>query len=144
MGRILALDIGEKRIGVAVSDPLKIIAQPLTTINFQGIRSLLVALKELIREQDAECIVVGIPYTLKKTLSQKTKEVLEIKAILAEKLNILVDEEDERLTTVMAEDSLRMMGKKPSNSRGKIDQIAAVHILQSYLQRKQNSKEKSW
>jgi putative Holliday junction resolvase len=135
MGRILALDIGEKRVGVAVTDPMKIIAQPLLTINFTGAKALIARLKELISEQEVERIVVGIPYTLNGTESVKTRAVLQLKERLEKSLPVPFEEEDEALTTKMAAESLRMMGRKPSKSRDKIDQLAAVFILRSYLQR---------
>ena len=138
MSRILAIDLGEKRIGFALSDPLGIIAQPLCTIEWKGIDNLVKVLQDYITEYKINDMVIGIPYTLKGKLSDKTKEVLDIKTKLEKKLNIKINEEDERLTTKMANASLVAMGKSPSKSRNKIDQLAAVFILQSYIERIKN------
>ncbi len=134
--KIIALDIGEKRIGVAVSDTLGMFAHPLQTITWKGYNRFVGELKEIIAEQEAAALVIGMPYTLKGTASKKTEEVKKLVGQLRESLSIEIVEEDERLTTKMAENALHAVGKKPSRQRNKIDQIAAVYILQSYLDRK--------
>lgn len=134
--KIIALDIGEKRIGVAVSDALGMLAHPLKTIRWQGIDNLARELDTLVRELEADKIVVGMPFTLKGTTSQKTEQVYEICQGLRERLGVEIIEQDERLTTRMAENALHAVGKKPSRQRDKIDQIAAVYILQSYLDKR--------
>jgi len=131
--RKIGLDIGEKRIGVAVSDPLGMMAHPLKTITWKGVSELAKTLKNLIQEQNADCVVVGLPLTMKGEASKKTEEVQNIVNDLKMLLNIPVEETDERLTTKMAERDLHLMNKKPSKNRDKIDQIAAVYILQTYL-----------
>ncbi len=136
MKKSIALDIGERRIGVAISDGLGMLAHPLTTLQWINIEKLIDELKQLIREHNADTLVIGVPFTLKGTESVKTKEVLEI----AEQLNAAIDidlvKTDERLTTKMAHDALKSVGKKPSRQRNTVDQIAAVYILQSYLDNK--------
>jgi len=136
MSRVLALDIGEKRIGVAISDPMGVIAQPFITIEWKGIKTLSKTLSEIIKEKDVSEVIIGIPFTLKGKISKKTEEVLKIKSKLEKKLGITLIAEDERLTTQMANKALYQMGRKPSKSKDKIDQIAAFYILQSYLHRK--------
>jgi len=138
--KILALDIGEKRIGLAISDELGIYAHPFKTLIFTGINSLIDSLKEIIDSKKITEIVIGIPYTLKGTLSKKTEEILKIKQTISEELNLPIHEIDERLTTKLAEQTLQQVGKKPSKNRDIIDQIAAVHILQTYLDSKDKSK----
>ena len=138
MNRILALDLGDKRIGFAISDPMCIIAQPLFTKEWKGVDQLIKILQQLINEYNIEDIVIGIPYTLKGGLSKKTKQILNIKAELEKKLKITIKGEDERLTTQMANRSLIAMNKSPSKSKEKIDQLAAVFILQSYIERCKN------
>ena len=133
--KIIALDIGEKRIGVAVSDALGMLAHPLKTIAWKGINQLINELKEIISDQEIVTVVVGMPYTLKGTVSKKTEEIQKLMEQLREKLDLDIVEQDERLTTKMAENALQAVGKKPSKQRNKIDQIAAVFILQSYLDR---------
>jgi putative Holliday junction resolvase len=138
MGRILAIDFGDKRIGFALSDPTGIIAQPLCTVEWKGIDNLVAILQDFISEYVIENIILGIPYTLKGTLSDKTRDVLDIKKKLEKRLQKKIIGEDERLTTQMANRSLHMMGRSPSKSKDKVDQIAAVFILQTYIDRCRN------
>jgi len=135
MYRILAVDIGEKRIGIAISDLMQIIAQPLETWKWTGYKPFLHHLKQLIRDQDVQILVVGIPYRMRGGNSRKTDEILKLIDRLKNDLDIRIEGQDERLTTVMAERSLRDMGREPSRERDKIDQIAAVHILQAWLEK---------
>lgn len=135
INKTIALDIGEKRIGVAISDGLGMLAHPLSTIVWKGIKSFLQQLQEIVNEHQVKTIVVGMPYTLKGTESQKTEQVRELIVQMRDSLNIEILKQDERLTTKMAENALHAVGKKPSKQRNKIDQIAAVYILQSYIDR---------
>lgn len=138
MKRFLALDMGEKRIGVAVSDALGMLAHPLTTLQWRGINRLVADLEVLIQQNEIAGLVIGVPLTLKGTHSKKTLEIMEIIAKLRARLAVEIFEADERLTTKMASDALKAVGKKPSKQRHNIDQIAAVYILQSYLDRIQS------
>ena len=133
MKKIIGLDMGERRIGVAISDGLGMLAHPLVTLKWEGIKKFIDDLKKIIKEYDVNKLVVGIPYTMKGTFSRKTDEIMEIVLKIRTSLEIEVIEMDERLTTKMAENALHTMGKKPSRNRNKIDQIAAVYILQTYL-----------
>ncbi len=134
--RILALDIGEKRIGLAISDEMGLLAHPVKTLKWENKEKLVSDLEQIIREKNIIELVIGMPYNMKGLYSKKTEEIQEIKNFLASTLKISIVEEDERLTTKMAERTLHDLGKKPSRNRDKIDQIAAMHILQSYLDRK--------
>jgi len=136
LSKILALDIGEKRIGLAISDALGMLAHPLTTLAWQGIARLTEALEKIILDEGVDKIVVGMPFTLKGGSSKKTEEIKKLSDQLKERLQVPVLEQDERLTTNMASDALQAVGKTPSKHRNKIDQIAAVYILQSYLDRR--------
>ncbi len=133
MGKILSLDIGEKRVGVAISDELAFLAHPLKTIEWKGVKHFLSQVKQLVQETHASQIVVGVPYTLRGTVSKKTQQILNIIEKLKKELNVPIIEVDESLSTRRAEDVLHKVGKKPSKHRDKIDQIAAVIILQDYL-----------
>jgi len=133
MNKILALDLGEKRIGLALSDALLMFAHPLKTLEWRGFKTFLKDLKEIISENNVSTVVVGMPYTMKGTYSKKTEETAKISNKLKENLDIEVVEADERLTTKMAEQALHASGRKPGKERNRIDQIAAVFILQSYL-----------
>ncbi len=131
--KILGVDLGEKRIGLAISDTLGILAHPYKTVPWQGIKKLINDLQEIIKSEHIVQIVVGIPYTMQGTHSQKTDSMLHIVDQLKESMKIPIITVDERLTTKMAHQALHAVGKKPSKQRDKVDQIAAVFILQSYL-----------
>ena len=129
------MDIGERRVGLAVSDELGMLAHPFQTVQWNGLNNFVVTLKQIIADEKIAKLVVGIPYNLNGSLSKKTEEVKKISDQIKDKLGIEVIEIDERLTTKMAEQALHAVGKKPSKNRNKIDQVAAVYILQSYLDR---------
>jgi len=133
--KILGLDIGERRIGVAISDSLGFLAHPLTTIFWKGIDQLISEINVILSKEDISKLVVGMPITMKGSFSAKTEEVKKIIDEIRSRITIDVIEVDERLTTKMAEQAMQAVGKKPSKNRNKIDQIAAVYILQSYLDR---------
>jgi len=133
MKRYLAVDLGEKRVGLAISDPSLTIAQPLKTVNFKTTKKLFQEIEGLITSYSVEKIIVGLPLTMKGTYSQKTREVEETIRLMRERFPVGVEAFDERLTTVQAEATLRAMGKKPSRERKRIDQLAAVHLLQCFL-----------
>jgi len=133
MSRYLALDIGEKRIGVALSDPSRLIAQPLKTIHFKTFEKFVAELKEILAEYQVEKIIVGLPLTLRGTHSRQTEKVLDMISRLEKALSLPIIQYDERLTTFQAEQTLRALGKKPSKERHRIDQLAAMHLLQTYL-----------
>jgi len=129
----LALDIGTVRIGVAISDGLGLLAHPLTTLKWKNVQTLLKEINDLLEKNDIESVIVGVPLTMKGQQSEQTKRVLSIIGFLEENLNVPIIQIDERLTTKMAEMQLRDAGKQASRSRNIIDQIAAVNILQTYL-----------
>ena len=133
MPRYLGIDYGEKRVGIAMSDPTLTLAQPLKTIIYSREKELLKEILSIISEKDIQKVVIGLPLTMKGTDSQKTLEVRKF----GERLTSLTSAEvvfiDERLSTRMAHQYLQQMGKQPSRSRDIIDQIAAQEILQIYL-----------
>ena len=133
MEKILSLDLGTKRIGVAISDELGMLAHPFDVWTWKNIENLIKQLDLIIKQHSIKKLVVGVPWTLKGKTSEKTNEVLEIINDLEQILNIPIIKIDERLTSKMAQDSLKMVGKKPSRHKSKIDQISAIIILQSYL-----------
>ena len=133
--RILAVDLGTKRIGLAITDPLNIIAQPFKTIEFKGLKSLSITFNNLISEMNIGTIVFGLPVTLSGNESKKTKEVRELVSKIRELIDssIKFEFEDEALTSVQAHNIIHQMGKKPSKNKALVDQIAAQRILQSYM-----------
>lgn len=133
MERYLGIDLGEKRVGLAVSDPTLLIAQPLKTLQFTKIPKLIQELREIIDEYHISKIIVGLPLTMKGTYSQKTRQVMEIVEKMRVEISVPIVTYDERLTTVQAHQTMQQMGKKPSRERDKVDQLAAMMILQNYL-----------
>jgi len=131
--RILGLDLGEKRIGVAVSDPLHIIAQGLPTIQYDKFEIALERISDIIREYSVSKIVVGLPVTMRGEIGPMARRTLEQINFLKATLNIPVETIDERLTSRSAEQTLRDLGKSPSRNKAKIDELAASFILQTYL-----------
>lgn len=135
----IALDVGDKTIGVAVSDPLLITAQGITTIERVGIRKDAGKIMDLVREHDCDTVVIGLPKKLDGTDSIQTEKVYEFKTMLENKMkssgmgDIKIVYQDERLTTVMAERVLIEGDVRRSKRKQVIDKQAAVLILQGYL-----------
>ena len=136
MGRVLGIDYGDSRIGLAMSDPLKIIASPFKTIRNEGNEKCLQVFQSLIKEKDVEAIVVGLPMGLKGQETAQTKKVREF-ANLLYALKLPIHLEDERLSSVSAEKSMIQQNIKTGHNKGLIDQRAAAIILQQFLD-KQN------
>ncbi|MCK5370621.1 MAG: Holliday junction resolvase RuvX [Cyclobacteriaceae bacterium] len=135
MGRILAIDYGLKRTGLAVTDPLKIISSPLETVPTVGIFSWL---KIYIEKEEVERIVVGMPVNLNKTDTDATEPVKSfIKKLKTTFPLISVSTEDERFTSKIARQTMIMGGMKKKDRRikGNVDKISASIILQSYLEK---------
>lgn len=133
MGRILGIDFGTKRIGLAVSDPRQIIARPLETI--ANNLTTLHKINKVIEDLSVEAIVVGLPFNLKGERGQKAREVELFIEKLKSSTQLPVYEVDERFTSSTAKDTLLQMGvkKKQRQDKSKIDLMAAALILQSYL-----------
>lgn len=134
--RIMALDVGERRIGIALSDALGITAQPLMTYNRakNNRKEDIQGLWELIKKHEVEKLVVGLPKNMNNTLGFKAEEVQNfIKALVAVE-DIPVEWVDERLTTVSAERTLLEADVSRKKRKAVIDKMAAVLILQTYLE----------
>ena len=136
MGRVLGIDYGDSRIGLAMSDPRKIIASPFKTIRNEGNEKCLQVFQSLIKEKDVEAIVVGLPMGLKGQETVQTKKVREFSDLLYT-LKLPIYLEDERLSSVSAEKSMIQQNIKTGHNKGLIDQRAAAIILQQFLD-KQN------
>lgn len=130
---IMALDLGDKRIGVAVSDPTRTIARPLEVIKRSSRAADFSRLKEIAVQNKVGCLVVGVPVTLGGFEGQRALWARDYGAALSEALSIKVVFWDESFSTQDAEDSLRQRGVNPSSQRDRIDAIAAALILQGYL-----------
>ncbi len=136
--RILAVDYGEKRIGLALSDPMRIFAKPYETIPNSGIEQLILKLNEIIREKQVGEVILGIPWGVEGNETPKTIETREILTILQDRLSVPVSGIDERYTTSDANDLLKEMGYDWKKSRTVIDAMAACLILKRYLERNTN------
>ncbi len=132
-GRILGLDYGTRRIGVAVSDPLKIIATGVTTL--ENSPRLIDELRAIVRRYEPVRIVLGLPINLKGERGQKAIEAEAFARTLEEQLHLEVVLVDERFTSQQAHETLRTMGvgRQKRRSKETIDRMAAALILQSYL-----------
>ena len=133
MNRILAIDYGSKKIGLALSDPLRIIAKPFNTINNISYDNLLNYLKNMILEYSINEIVIGLPITLKNSFSAQTIIVKEFIELLKNDLSIKITLVDERLSSIEAKKSLIQQGIKTGHNKKEIDKTAAAIFLQSYL-----------
>ena len=131
MNRILGLDFGRARIGVAVSDELQLLAHPVETISANQQPAARIA--EIVREKKVERVVAGIPRQMNGQIGTAATEVLDFVEKLRALLPCPIVTWDERLTTVAANRALRDAGKKTRDTRGYVDQVAAQMILQSYL-----------
>lgn len=131
--RILALDPGTVRVGVAVSDELRMIARPLEFLPAEPFAALVERLKELIREQQVELIIVGMPRNMDGSYGEAAAKAREFMAALQDVILVPIRTWDERLTTVAAAKALRSGGTKAAQQRGKIDSAAAAMLLQGYL-----------
>ena len=134
--RILGLDYGSKTVGVAVSDPLGITAQGVEIIRRQSenkLRRTLARIEELIARYQVEKIVLGLPKNMNNTLGDRAEKSLELKDTLERRTGLDVVMWDERLTTVEANRILAETGVKGAGRKQYVDELAAVFILQGYL-----------
>ena len=134
MKRILAIDYGDVRVGLAISDLTQTIAQPFETLLYNNSNHLLNQLDNIIRENNIGLIVVGIPYNMKGEDTQQTSKVREFISLIQDHLMIDIKLVDERLTSLEAEKIMHKMNIKTGSNKSKIDKIAASIILQEYLQ----------
>lgn len=132
-GRVMALDLGEKRIGVAISDPTQTIAQSYDVILRKSRTEDYAAYGRIVEKEQITLLVVGLPLTLRGKESQKSAWVRDYTGEMAAHLDIPIEFWDEALTTVQAAESLRARGKRGKKARARIDAVAAAFILQSYL-----------
>ena len=137
-GRIMGLDVGDKTIGVAVSDLMGLTAQGVKTIKRVGKKKDIEALKEIIKERQVNKIVSGLPKNMNGTLGPQGEKVIKFCELLEEETGIRIEYWDERLSTVAAERTLIQGNVRRENRKGVIDMVAAVIILQGYLDRQRN------
>ncbi|HOX01707.1 MAG TPA: Holliday junction resolvase RuvX [Candidatus Paceibacterota bacterium] len=131
--RILALDHGTVRIGVAVSDELKMIAQPLEFIPAEPFDRFLERLREILRAKEVELILVGMPRNMDGSYGPAALKVREFVEVLRQAVAVPIRTWDERLTSVQANRFLAAAGARRDKRKAKVDQTAAALLLQSYL-----------
>ena len=131
--RILSLDIGKRRIGVAVSDPLGLVARPVQTLRSVSLNADVAKVTEIARELEAEMIVVGDPLHMSGDAGTMSNRAHKFGEALRQASGLPVEYCDERLTSVEAQRILQESGVPPRKARGQIDAVAAAVILQSYL-----------
>ena len=144
--RILGLDYGSKTVGVAVSDPLGFTAQGVEIIRRKSenkMRQTLARIEELIAQYQVEEIVLGLPKNMNNTLGDRAEKSLELKETLERRTGLPVVMWDERLTTVSANRVLMETGVRRENRKEHVDEIAAVFILQGYLDYLSNKNEET-
>ncbi|OGH94926.1 MAG: Holliday junction DNA helicase RuvA [Candidatus Melainabacteria bacterium GWA2_34_9] len=134
--RYLGLDVGTKRIGSAISDPLAITAQPLKVISRLPENKAIEEIKKICNEYNVETIIAGLPKNMDGTLGFQAEDVMTFVEKITAKIGIEVKLEDERLTSKAAERYLIEQNKKPSKNRGLIDITSAILILQQYLDKR--------
>jgi putative Holliday junction resolvase len=136
--RVLALDVGEKRIGLAISDERGTFATPLTTLNAVPRAGAFQQVATIVQQYAVQYVVVGLPLTLSGEIGPQAALVKTFATALEQTLGQTVHLFDERLTSVAAEQMMRDMGIKPSKRKARRDEIAACLILQDYLDCRRN------
>jgi putative Holliday junction resolvase len=131
--RTLGLDIGDKRIGVAISDPEEILASPLAIITREDDKKAIDDIIKLVDQHNVERIVVGLPYSLDGSIGGQANKVMDFAKRLSQYTRASMEIWDERLSTVAVERLLREAGKKKAKKRERRDAAAAAFILQGYL-----------
>lgn len=141
---ILAIDYGEKRIGLAISDSKGIIASPLDVLKItkrRGIDEILEDILLIVEEYKVKSILVGKPQEFEEVHSKSTKKIESFAKKLSELINIPVIFQDESYSTTQAQNMLLSLGQNTRSSRGKIDMISATVFLQDFLNSKNNQNE---
>lgn len=140
--RILGLDLGQKTIGVAISDPLGLTAQGITTIRRTKKEKDIEILRDLCKEYQVELILVGLPKNMDGTLGFASEKIIEFSDIIKSSLNINIEYWDERLTTVAAHRAMLEVDMSRAKRKKIVDKVAATYILQGYLDKKYIEKHK--
>jgi len=134
MKRWMALDVGSRNVGVAVSDPLKLTARPLTTLKRRDLETDVEALRDLMQRHAVERLIVGLPLRLSGDRSSTLDKIEPLVKRIQETTSILVEWKDERLSTKEAEQLMKELGLSQSERRRKRNEFAAALILKWYLE----------
>lgn len=139
-GRVLGIDYGTRRVGLALSDPLGIIAQPIDAVKQSS--ELMAEIRQVVERERVHTVVVGMPLNLKGQAAQTAQEVQKFVEQLRAELSMEVATWDERFTTTIAQQTMTTMGtkkKERQQKNGRIDSMAAAVMLQNYLDSKKRS-----
>jgi putative Holliday junction resolvase len=137
-GRIMALDVGGRRIGVALSDTTRVLASPLTTLRAEPRDRAIAQIAALVAQHEVAEVVVGLPLTLSGEVGPQAQTVQTFADELRRALDVPLHLFDERLTSVAAERMMIDMGIKPERRKARIDEVAASIILQDFLETRRN------
>ncbi len=132
-GRVLAVDYGEKRIGIALSDPLRIFAKPHSVLENRGYKNFLQDLKRLCQEHSISLVLFGIPYAIDGSDTPKTTECKQVLAKLQKDLELELQSADERYSTSEAEAELKKLGYTWQEAKPVKDAMAACLVLKDFL-----------
>lgn len=131
--RVLGLDVGQKTIGVAISDPLGWTAQGITTIRREKKVNDIEEIKKICKEYSVECIVIGMPKNMNGSIGFAGEKIIEFSEMLKKEIDIRIEFWDERLTTVAAHKAMLEADMSRGKRKKIVDKIAATYILQGYL-----------
>jgi putative Holliday junction resolvase len=133
MPRTMGLDVGDRKIGVALSDPSHVLATPLKTVIRSNDGVAIKEIQALVKKHDVSRLVVGMPFSLSGAVGRQAEKVLLFTEQIREASGMEIIMQDERLSSVSADQKLREAGKKGSRLKGEMDAAAATVILQSFL-----------
>ncbi len=137
MAILLGLDVGDTRIGVALSDELGVAAHPLCTLTRKNRKVDLIAISDLVSIHKVECVVIGLPISLDGSIGAQAEKVQKFAKRLEHVIDIPIEFQDERFTTAEAEEILHELNKDAKARKELIDEVSAVIILDDYLNRGQ-------
>ena len=129
----MGLDIGDKRIGVALSDPEEILASPYSTITRENDESAIRSILEIAGQFNVQCIVIGVPYSLNGSIGPQAASIMAFIEKISQNTEIPIELQDERLSTVAAENLLKEAGRRRGKLKERRDSAAAAFILQGYM-----------
>lgn len=137
MAILLGLDVGDTRIGVALSDELGVAAHPLCTLTRKNRKVDLIAISDLVSIHKVECVVIGLPISIDGSIGTQAEKVQKFAKRLEHVIDIPIEFQDERFTTAEAEEILHELNKDAKAQKELIDEVSAVIILDDYLNRDQ-------